>query len=85
VDNPSVETAILNQSVTAVVPGSWAYVRRGQPNEDSAQAQTAKMYVEVMKFDTFSPVNENYLSHEFKDLICLTFLPFMKQAPRGWN
>jgi hypothetical protein len=27
--------AILNQSVTAVVPGSWAYVRRGQPNEES--------------------------------------------------
>jgi len=24
-----------HQSVTAVAPGSWAYVRRGQPNEES--------------------------------------------------
>ena len=23
---------ILNQSVTAVAPGSWAYLQRGQPN-----------------------------------------------------
>ena len=29
VDNQSVENAIPNQSVTAVAPGSWAYVRRG--------------------------------------------------------
>jgi hypothetical protein len=29
-----VENAIPNQSVTAA-PGSWAYVRRGQPNEES--------------------------------------------------
>jgi len=35
VDNQSVENAIPNQSVTAVAPGSWAYVRRGQPNEES--------------------------------------------------
>ena len=33
-DNQSVENAIPNQSVTAVAPGSWAYVRRGQPNEE---------------------------------------------------
>jgi len=35
VDNQSVENAIPNQSVIAVAPGSWAYVRRGQPNEES--------------------------------------------------
>jgi len=34
VDNQSVESAIPNQSITAVAPGSWAYVRRGQPNEE---------------------------------------------------
>jgi len=33
--NQSVENAIPNQSVTAVAPGSWVYVRRGQPNEES--------------------------------------------------
>ena len=35
VDNQSVENAIPNQSVTAVAPGSWVYLRRGQPNEES--------------------------------------------------
>ena len=35
VENQSVENAIPNQSVTAVAPGSWAYVGRGQPNEES--------------------------------------------------
>ena len=33
-DNQSVENVIPNQSVIAVVPGSWAYVRRGKPNEE---------------------------------------------------
>ena len=31
----TVENTIPNQSVTAVAPGSWAYVQRGQPNEES--------------------------------------------------
>ena len=34
-DNQSVENAIPNQSVTAAAPGSWAYLRRDQPNEES--------------------------------------------------
>ena len=33
-DNQSVENAVPGQSVSAVAPGSWAYVRRGQPNEE---------------------------------------------------
>jgi len=39
VDNQSVENAIPNQSVTAVAPGSWACVRRGQPNEETTGMQ----------------------------------------------
>ena len=34
VDNQLAENATPNQSVTAVAPGSWACVRRGQPNEE---------------------------------------------------
>jgi hypothetical protein len=30
-----IENLIPNQSATAVAPGSLAYVRRGQPNEES--------------------------------------------------
>ena len=41
-DNQSVENAIPNQSVTAVAPGSWAYVRRGQPNEEVVEAMENK-------------------------------------------
>ena len=40
-DNQSVENAVPNQSVIAVAPGSWACVRRGQPNEESDYESTA--------------------------------------------
>ena len=42
VDNQPVENAIPNQSVTAVAPGLWAYVRRGQPNEESDYESNCK-------------------------------------------
>jgi len=35
VDNRPAESALLNLSATAVAPGSWAYMRRGQPNEET--------------------------------------------------
>ena len=34
-DNRPAENALPNLSATAVAPGSWAYVRRGQPSEDT--------------------------------------------------
>jgi len=34
-DNRPAENALPNLSATAVAPGSWAYVRRGQPNEET--------------------------------------------------
>jgi len=33
VDNRPVEHVLPNSSAIAETPGSWAYVRRGQPNE----------------------------------------------------
>ena len=35
VDNRPAENALPNLSATAVAPGSWAHVRRGQPNEET--------------------------------------------------
>jgi len=34
VDNRPAENVLPNLSATAVAPGSWTYVRRGQPNEE---------------------------------------------------
>jgi len=35
VDNRPADNALLKLPATAVAPGSWAYVRRGQPNEET--------------------------------------------------
>ena len=35
VGNQPAENVLPNLSATAVVPGSWAYEKRGQPNEEA--------------------------------------------------
>jgi len=41
VDNRPVENALPNLSAIAEAPRSWAYVRRGQPNEETADCKLA--------------------------------------------
>jgi len=40
VGNRPAENVLPNLPTTAVVPGSWAYEQRGQPNEDAADCDS---------------------------------------------
>jgi len=59
VENQSVENAIPIQSVTAVAPGSWAYVRRGQPNEESVVETIAILMIVPMAVERPIPPQQD--------------------------
>jgi len=57
VGNRPAENALPNLSATAVVPGSWAYEQRGQPNEEadcdrSCRCQEDSSYEKGSRSDT---------------------------------
>jgi len=45
--NQPAENLLPNLAITAVVPGSWAYERRGQPNEESDCSSSCQYREEV--------------------------------------